>query len=103
MTITSANDDAVVLTGTGDGKYGLVSTISGNITGNLSGSVGSLTTWDKTGYVLSATGADLITKTSTFAAAMADALWDEAAAGHTTASTYGIYLTTIWKLAQGGR
>lgn len=32
---------------------------------------------DKTGYALSATGADLILKTSTFALALADAVWDE--------------------------
>jgi len=32
---------------------------------------------DKAGYSLSATGADLVTKTSTFALAMADAVWDE--------------------------
>lgn len=32
---------------------------------------------DKTGYALSSTGADLILKTSTFALALADAVWDE--------------------------
>ena len=43
----------------------------------------------KTGYALSATGADLITKTSTFALALADAFCDEALSGHTTAGTVG--------------
>jgi len=46
----------------------------------------------KTGYVLSATGADLVLKTSTFALAMADAVCDEALSGHTTAGTVGAKL-----------
>jgi hypothetical protein len=41
------------------------------------------------GVALSATGADLIAKTSTFALAMADAVLDEATSGHTTAGTLG--------------
>jgi hypothetical protein len=39
------------------------------------------------GVALSATGADLIAKTSTFALAMADAVLDEATSGHTGAGT----------------
>jgi hypothetical protein len=59
-----------------------------NITGNLSGSVGSVTAGvtvttnnDKSGYSL--------TVTPPTAATIADAVWDEATAGHTTAGTYG--------------
>ena len=72
--------------------------IIGDITGNLSGSVGSVTT--KTGYALASTGADLILKSSTFALAMADAVWDEALAGHVTADTSGLLLNE-WQ--DGGR
>ena len=59
-----------------------------NITGNLSGSVGSVTAGvtvttnnDKTGYSL--------TVAPPTAADVADAVWDETTAGHTTAGTYG--------------
>jgi hypothetical protein len=59
-----------------------------NITGNLSGSVGSVTAGvtvstnnDKTGYSL--------TVAPPTAAAVADAVWDEATSGHTTSGTYG--------------
>lgn len=44
------------------------------------------------GVALSATGGDLIAKTSTFALAMADANCDELLAGHTTADTVGLVL-----------
>ena len=37
----------------------------------------ALSDWGKTGFSLAATGADLILKTSTFALAMADVVWDE--------------------------
>jgi len=40
--------------------------------------VTTLTTWDKTGYALSATGLDLVAKTATGALALADAVWEEA-------------------------
>jgi hypothetical protein len=43
----------------------------------------------KGGYALSATGGDLVLKTSTFALAMADAIWDEPFAGHISAGIYG--------------
>ena len=43
----------------------------------------------KTGYALSATGADLILKTATFALALADAIWDEPVAGHVGAGSFG--------------
>lgn len=45
----------------------------------------------KTGYALSSTGADLILKSSTFALAMADAIWDEVLTGaeHNVATSAG--------------
>ena len=51
-----------------------------------------VTVSDKTGFSLSATGANLILKDSTFALAIADAVWDELLAGHTTADTAGLVL-----------
>ena len=58
---------------------GLVTPITGNVTGNLSGSVGSV-------------GANGITATSldaTASAEIADAVWDEALAGHVGAGSTG--------------
>jgi hypothetical protein len=52
----------------------------------------SVTVSDKTGFSLSAIGADLILKTSTFALAMADAVWDESGTGHAVAGTMATYL-----------
>ncbi len=72
--------------------------LTADITGSLSGSVGSVTA--KTGYALAATGADLILKTSTFALAIADAIGDEPLAGHTTIDTIGLVLNE-WQ--DGGR
>ncbi len=67
-----------------------------NITGNLSGSVGSVTSGvtvttnnDKTGY-------SLATAPPT-AAAIADAVWDEAYNQHTTAGTFGKLMDTLRK------
>ena len=54
----------------------------------------------KTGYALSGIGADLILKSSTFALAMADAIWDELLAGHVTADSAGLLLND-WQ--DGGR
>ena len=65
----------------------ITTALTANITGNLSGSVGSVTT--KTGYALANTGADLILKSSTFALAVADAIWDEAVSGHVDDGSFG--------------
>jgi len=84
VTVGTNNDKSgySLTAGTGLGNQ------TANITGNLSGSVGSVTAGvtvttnnDKTGY-------SLATAPPT-AAAIADAVWDEATAGHTTADTYG--------------
>lgn len=53
------------------------------------------TTASKTGYALAATGADLILKTSTFALAMADAVWDEALSAHDTEDSIGNVLNDL--------
>ena len=45
-----------------------------------------------TGVILTATGADLILKSSPFALAIADAVWDELKSGHAVAASYGAYL-----------
>ena len=62
--------------------------LTGNITGSLSGSVGSLTTWDKANYTLSAAGIDSI--------------WDEVQTGHTTAASFGLYIDSKVSEAGGG-
>lgn len=83
--------------------------LTGNITGNLSGSVGSVsgavgsvtgavgsvtagvtvtTNNDKTGYALSAAGID--------------AIWDEVQSGHSTAGSFGLYLDGKVSEAGGG-
>jgi len=51
----------------------------------------------KTGYALSSTGGDLILKTSTFALAMADAIWDEVltVATHNVVSSAGRRLRSL--------
>ena len=69
-------------------------TITGNLIGTVS-TVTTLSTWEKMGYALSATGADLVLKTSTFALALADAVMDEPLAGHTTAGTVGKTLNNV--------
>lgn len=109
--LTAAGIAASALNGKGDwnvGKtgYSLTPTTglgnqTADITGNLSGSVGSVTAGvtvatnnDKTGYSLS-------TAPPT-AAAIADAVWDEARSGHTTAGTFGLYLDAQVSTVGGG-
>jgi hypothetical protein len=53
----------------------------------------SVTVSDKTGFSLAATGADLILKTSTFALAIADAVWDEILSGHAVVGSTGAGLS----------
>jgi len=52
-----------------------------NITGTITTATNVTTVNDKTGYALSAAGVD--------------AIWDETGAGHITAGTFGLYLTTV--------
>ena len=84
VTVGTNNDktDYSLTAGTGLGNQ------TANITGNLSGSVGSVTAGvtvttnnDKGGYSL--------TVAPPTAATIADAVWDETTAAHTTAGTYG--------------
>jgi len=99
-TVGSVSGSVTVGTNNDKTGYSLTATTglgnqTANITGNLSGSVGSVTgavgsvtagvtvttNNDKTGY-------SLATAPPT-AAAIADAVWDEGTAGHTIADTYG--------------
>jgi hypothetical protein len=70
LTITGAT----ALTGAVTAPAGITANLTGNITGTLD-TVTALTT--KTGFALSATGADLILKNATFSLAIADAVWAE--------------------------
>jgi len=47
------------------------------------------------GVVLASTGADLILKTSTFALALSDAVWDEVLSGHAVAGSAGTVVTGL--------
>ena len=49
---------------------------------------------DKTGYALSATGADAIGTASTFTQAVVDGVWNEAIAGHLSAGSTGLALNS---------
>jgi len=67
-----------------------------DITGNISGSVGSVTAavtagtvTDKTGYSLAATGLDLITSTATGAIALAKSIWDALVTSHQVVGSFG--------------
>jgi len=74
---------------------GAVGSVTGSV-GSVTGAVGSVTSPvtvgtnnDKTGYSL--------TVTPPTAAAIADAVWDEAYSGHTTAGTFGKLMDTLRK------
>jgi hypothetical protein len=97
-TVTTVTGAVGSVTGAVGSVTGAVGSVAGNVDGNVSGTVASVVT--KTGYALSSTGADLILKSSTFALAMADAIWDELLAGHVTADTAGLLLNE-WQ--DGGR
>jgi hypothetical protein len=58
------------------------------LSGTTIGVVTTLTTWDKTGYALSAAGID--------------AIWDEVQSGHSTAGSFGLYLDSKVSEAGGG-
>lgn len=86
------------VTGAVGSVTGAVGSVAGNVDGNVTGTVSSVVT--KTGYALVSTGADLILSSSTFALAMADAIWDELLAGHVIADSTGLLLND-WQ--DGGR
>lgn len=86
----------------------ITGTVSGNSTHNAAAVVSALgtgstltacatatsvTVSDKTGFSLASTGADLILKTSTFALALSDAVWDEALSGHAVVGSSGAALS----------
>lgn len=70
---------------------GAVASVTGNVGGNVAGSVGSVTAAVTVGANNDKTGYSLTTAPPT-AAAIADAVWDEARTGHTTVGTFGFYL-----------
>jgi hypothetical protein len=77
-----------------------IASVTGAV-GSVTGAVGSVTTGitvttnnDKTGYTL--------TVTPPTAATIADAVWDEAQSGHTTAGTFGKYLDDEISDVSGG-
>lgn len=85
--LTTAQADLDTITGTGGV---LIGTDAMDRSGTL----------DVNTKTATATALDLVLKTSTFALAMADAIWDELLAGHTTADTAGLVLNE-WQ--NGGR
>ena len=85
--VTGAVGSVTGSVGSVTGAVGSVTGAVGSVAGNVDGTVASVVT--KTGYALVSTGADLILKSSTFALAMADAIWDEAVAGHVAAGSFG--------------
>jgi hypothetical protein len=92
--ITAATT-AVALTGTTISVSQVVASVTGAV-GSVTGAVGSVTAGvtvttnnDKTGYAL--------TVTPPTAATIADAVWDEAYSGHTTAGTFGKLMDTLRK------
>jgi hypothetical protein len=99
--ITAATT-AVALTNTTISVSQVVASVTGSVgsvtgaVGSVTGSVGSVTAGvtvttnnDKTGYSL--------TVTPPTAATIADAVWDEAYSGHTTAGTFGKLMDTLRK------
>jgi hypothetical protein len=90
-----AASSTVALTGTTISTSQTVASVTGSV-GSVTGSVASVTSPvtvgtnnDKTGYAL--------TVTPPTAAAIADAVWDEAYSGHTTAGTFGKLMDTLRK------
>jgi hypothetical protein len=78
----------------------LAADIDADIVGNITGTIDTVTTLtNKTGFALSATGADLILKTSTFALAVADAIWDEPvdAGNHAIGDSAALYLRNLYQ------
>lgn len=85
---TGLGNQTANITGNVSGSVGSVTGAVGSVTGNVGGSVASVTAGvtvttnnDKTGYSLASTPPT--------AAAIADAVWDEAISGHLTAGTTG--------------
>lgn len=87
------------VTGSVGSVVGAVGSVTGNVGGNVTGSVGSIATGgiaaasfaagaiDATAIAANAIGASELAADAV--AEIADAIWDEAKSGHTTAGTYG--------------
>lgn len=95
----------------GTGKVTFANTSIGSVTGavgSVTGAVGSVaagvtvtTNNDKTGYALSATGANLITAASTFTQAVVDAVWDELIAAHAVVGSFGAAMANVPERGSG--
>lgn len=71
----------------------LTANITGNITGNLSGSIGSVASGGITATSIAADAIGASELAADAVAEIADAVWDEATSGHTTAGSTGKALT----------
>jgi len=80
----------------GGNVVGSVGSVTGNVGGNVVGSVDSVTDPVTVGTNNDKTGYSLATAPPT-AATIADAVWDEAYSGHTTAGTFGKLMDILRK------
>jgi hypothetical protein len=100
------------VTGAVGSVTGAVGSVTGNVGGNVTGSVGSVATGGVTAASFAAgainaaaIAADAIGASELAAdaiAEIADAVWDEARSGHTTAGTFGLYLDAQVSTVGGG-
>jgi hypothetical protein len=107
LSATNIDTDQVVASVTG-----AVGSVTGNVGGNVTGSVGSVATGgiaaasfaagaiDAAAIAANAIGASELAADAV--AEIADAVWDEAQSGHTTAGTFGKYLDTEVSGVGGG-
>jgi len=91
----TAATTTVALSGTTISTSQTVASVTGSV-GSVTGSVGSVTSPVTVGTNNDKTGYSLATAPPT-AAAIADAVWDEAYSGHTTAGTFGKLMDTLRK------
>ena len=91
----TAATTTVALSGTTISTSQTVASVTGSV-GSVTGSVGSVTSPVTVGTNNDKTGYSLATAPPT-AATIADAVWDEAYSGHTTAGTFGKLMDTLRK------
>jgi hypothetical protein len=116
LTAIDLPDQTMNITGNISGSVGSVTgavgSVTGNVGGNVTGSVGSVATGgiaaasfaagaiDAAAIAANAIGASELAADAV--AEIADAVWDEAQSGHTTAGTFGKYLDTEVSGVGGG-
>lgn len=122
-TVTTVSGSVASVTGAVGSVTGAVGSVTGNVGGNVVGSVGSVTSavtlpsipanWITAAGIAAnaidadALAADAVTEiwagsTAPAASAIADAVWDEARSGHTSAGTFGLYLDAQVSTVSGG-